>query len=119
MSQVEEQAETGEAEVVGTAVEAAAMAETVEAAEAMGMEAAVEAVVWDTVETAARRPEIAIEEQPEQSEQDLEVPEATVQAVAAEGEDAAVIGGAEGASGAEIGAQSKIFDPGKLQYSTL
>ena len=54
--------------MVGTAVEAAAMAETVEAAEAMGMEAAVEAVVWDTVETAARRPEIAIEEQPEQSE---------------------------------------------------
>ena len=92
-----EQAAAGEAEVVG----AAAMAETTEAAEA------------------ARRPEIVIEEQPEKSEQDLGVPEATTQAVAAEGEDAAVVGGAEGASGAEIGPQSKIFDPGKLQYSTL
>ena len=84
------------------------------------METAVGAVVWDTVEIAARRPKIVIEEQPEQSsDQDFEVPEATAQAVAAEGEDAAVVGGAKGASGAEIGAQSKIFDPGKLQYSTL
>ena len=48
------------------------------------------------------------------------LPEALpAQAVAADEEDAAVVGGAEGASGAEIGAQSKIFDPGKLQYSTL
>ena len=48
------------------------------------------------------------------------LPEALpAQAVAADEEDATVVGGAEGASGAEIGAQSKIFDPGKLQYSTL
>ena len=47
------------------------------------------------------------------------MPEATAQAVAAEEEDAAVAGGVEGASGAEIGAQSKIFDPRKLQHSTL
>jgi hypothetical protein len=38
--------------MIGAAVEAAAMAEAVEAAEAMRVQAAVEAVVWDTVETA-------------------------------------------------------------------
>ena len=58
-----------EAAPVGAAVEAAAMAEAVEAAEAMRVQAAIEAVVWGTVETAvraARGPEIVIEEQSEQ-----------------------------------------------------
>ena len=62
VSQVEEQAAAGESEVVGAAmigaaVEAAAMAEAVEAAEATRVQAAVEAVVWDTVETAVRATE--------------------------------------------------------------
>ena len=54
-----------EAAMVGAAVEATAMAEAVEAAKAMGMEATVESVVWGTVDTAAKRakrPEIVIEE---------------------------------------------------------
>ena len=86
------------------------MAETVEAAEAMGMEAAVEAVVWDTVETAARKPEIEIEEQPEIAAEAV---------AAAKAEDAAVAGDAEGggATGAQIGAQGKISDPGILLLS--
>ena len=53
------------AAMVGAAVEEATMAEAVEAAKAMGMEATVESVVWGTVETAAKRakrPEIVIEE---------------------------------------------------------
>ena len=50
------EAKVVEAAMVGTTIEATAMAEAVEAAEAMRMEAAMEAVVWDTAETAARRP---------------------------------------------------------------
>ena len=78
VSQVEEQAAAGEAEVVGAAMveaalEAAAMAEAAAVVDAAEMaEAAEMAVVWDTTETAARRPEIVIEEQPEQSEQGAE-----------------------------------------------
>ena len=63
--------------MVETAVEAAAMAEAVEAAKAMGV---VEAVVWDTVETATRKTRIVIEEQP----QEMEVSQTAAQAVAAE-----------------------------------
>ena len=74
----------------------------------MEMEAAVvavESMVWDIEGAATRKPEIEIEEQPE----------IVAEAVAAAGaDDAAMAGDAEGASGTEIGAQRKVFDPGKV-----
>ena len=90
--------------------EAAAVVGAAEMAEAAEM-----AVVWDTAETAARRPEIVIEEQPEQSEQGAE----GAQEVAAETAVEPMDGGGEGASGEERQASSKIFDPGKLRHLPL
>ena len=67
---------------------------------------AVESRVWDIEGDATKKPEIENEEQPE-------IAAKTV--AAAKAEDAAVAGDAEGAkNGAEIGAQSKVFDPGKF-----
>ena len=79
----------------------------------MEMEAAVvavESMVWDIEGAATRKPEIEIEEQPEIAAEAV---------AAAEAEDAAVAGDAEGggATGAQIGAQGKIFDPGILLLS--
>ena len=107
--------------------EAATMAETaVEAATSTTGESAanttevaaratVGAVVWDTVEAtsracAARRPEIEVEEQPEQKLEGVQHMEtdAVVEAVGGQG---------EGANEEEIQAQSKIFDPGILLLS--
>ena len=119
--QVEEQAAAGEAEVVGAAtveaaLEAATMAEAAAVVEVVEMaEAAEMAVVWDTAETAARRPEIVIEEQPEQSEQGAE----GAQEVAAETAVEPMDGDGGGASGEERQASSKIFDPGKLRHLPL
>ena len=102
VSRVEDHVAAGEAEVVGTAVEATAMTETVEATKAMGMEAAMEVVVWDTVETPARKPEIKIEEQSEIAAEAV---------AAAKAEDTAVAGDAErgGTTGAQTGAQGKTY----------
>ena len=87
------------------------MAAVAVAAEAMEIEVVVEAVVWDTDETAARRTETVVEEQPELTMQwlvgvatrleEIEEEDAVVHAL--EGIDG------EGANGEEIGAQSKIF----------
>ena len=77
--------------------------------------ATVEAVVWDTVEATtracvARRPEIEVEEQPEQKLEGVQHMEtdAVVEAVDEQ---------REGANEEEIQAQSKIFDPGILLLS--
>ena len=73
------------------------------------------AVVWDTAETAARRPEIVVEEQPEQSEQGAEGD----QEVAAEAEVEAMDEDGRGASAEEIGARTRIFDPGIFNSDTF
>ena len=127
VSQVEEQAAAGEAQVVGAAmigaaVEAAcaAVAEAVEAAEAMRVQAAVEAVVWDTVETAvraARGPKIVIEEKSEQGcGGDTDE---GAQEMAAEAEVEAMDEAGRGASAEEIGARTRIFDPGIFNSDTF
>ena len=84
------------------------------------MQAAVEAVVWDTVETAvraARRPEIVIEEQSEQGcGGDTDE---GAQEMAAEAKVEAMDEDGRGASAEEIGARTRIFDPGIFNSDTF
>ena len=123
VSQVEEQAAAGEAEVVGAAMveaalEVAAMAEAAAVVDAAEMaEAAEMAVVWDTAGTAARRSEIVIEEQPEQGcGGDTD---GGAQEMAAETEVEAMDEDGRGASAEEIGARTRIFDPGIFNSDTF
>ena len=105
--------------VVETAAEVAASTTGESAANTtkVAARATMEAVVWDIVEAAARacaarRPEIEVEEQPGQKSEGVQhmATDAIVEAVDEQG---------KGANGGEIQAQSKVFDPGKFQYSTL
>ena len=83
----------------------------------MEIEVVAEAVVWDTDETAARRTELVMEEQPELTMQWLVGVAIGLEAI--EKEDAATLEGVDGEGANGEGAQSKIFDPGILASLVL